>query len=137
MQADSALLDGEFSVDSQVLRQKITVYYQTGVDINNLPTYSDPIHFRGRWEKNRMTIRNNEGAYNNLSFTVWSNDKLSSYPYTPDQVFYDGAGSSVFYIGWLTEDRENAPQEARLGTSEQSNVIPDLSGKIKYYEVIG
>lgn len=124
-------------MDKQVLQQKLTAYYQTGIDINGMPTYSDPIHFRGRWEKNRFVVRDNEGAYSNLSFTIWSNDGLVASQYTPEEVFDKGAGSTVYYIGWVTEDIENAPTSSRLGISKQSNVIPDLTGRIKFYEVIG
>lgn len=124
-------------MDSQVLQQKMTVYYQTGLDFNGVPTYSDPIHFRGRWEKNRILIRNNQGATSGTNFTVWTNDKLASSQYTPKQVFDEGAGASVFYLGWLTEELDNAPNEAELGTSSQSNVVPDLSGRRVLYEVIG
>lgn len=118
-----------------VFRQKFTAYLELGMNPDGSVSYSDPIHFLGKYQRQTFYSINNLIVQTGLNWTIWTPARLYNAPYSPFEVF--PTIGTTYARGWRTEAYTALPSDVRLGVSTLINEVPDLKGNINIYEVSG
>lgn len=125
-------------MDSMALNQKLTVYPFEGLDFRGNPMYGDPVNFKGKWQKSTVLLQSGVGFSTTLNWAIYTTSTLKDYPdLDPFEVFTNI--SNIYVRGWQTvpyEDLTNLEQEF-FGSPTEYSVIPDLTGSIDLYKVMG